>query len=187
MRQFYVPCPSITDSTPHLAPSSKSGAGPGTSSWSAEDGVTAGSIRPHEGQTGRQMCDCTSELTYCPNTWVVLALLRGSCPRRAHSLDEQIASSNQVDDHVLRGRGRPLEGRGGGGRGGGCLVARSPSTKHEDNTREAGVWGRAQCTPRQDRPSSAVAIWSWRSQDRQVPGSWFAPPSPVWMQPELVS
>ena len=29
--------------------------------------------------------------------------------------------------------------------------------------------------PRQDRPSSAIAIWGWRSQDRQVPGSWFAP------------
>lgn len=43
VRQFHLPCPSITDSTPHLAPSftGGDGAGSGMLSWSAKDGVMA--------------------------------------------------------------------------------------------------------------------------------------------------
>lgn len=48
-----MPCPSITDSTPHLAPrSGLSAAASGMSPWSSEDGVIAGSARLMNRQNG---------------------------------------------------------------------------------------------------------------------------------------
>lgn len=132
MRQFYAPCPSVTDSTLTLRPVSQA--------MPAQDVVFVSSCRLQRRCHGRKQeargTDTRGDRRARPPTQHLghKGPSPGTCPRGAHSLHEHVSGSGQADDKVEEPRagqrGQRQAGPGGGG-GGGCGARSSSSSSGE--------------------------------------------------------